>query len=121
MGAPVCAPAGSSYPPVIARRQMADQARADGAALAANPEPGGAGGGGALSASESQIELSLEELLKNHSYVNDVIQYCQQSYANNPQVFDETKRLIQSAIDVSSDPPKILLFLNRIAVPAEFE
>ena len=66
---------------------MADQA----AALAANPAPGGAGGG-ALSASESQIELSLEELLKNHSYVNDVIQYCQQSYANNPpQVFDETK------------------------------
>ena len=45
-----------------------------------------------MSASESQIELSLEELLKNHSYVNDVIQYCQQSYANTPpQVFDETK------------------------------
>ena len=47
---------------------------------------------------EKQMDMSLEELLKNHSYVNDVIKYCQHEYPSNPgEVFGATKGYTQGS------------------------
>ena len=65
----------------------------------------GAAGGKDLG--EERIETALEELLKNHSYVNDVIRYCQHEYTNNPnEVFTQTKGYTQGKLRVCREKPK---------------